>query len=1332
MKTGSRLFFSTGILIAALSSASAQKWTLRTADTTENLAAVVWNGREFIATGGQGVLLVSANGGNTWRDRGTMPTAGAAHSLIWVEDRVIASNAGGKLFHSTDLASWTEATVQFPSPILDLAWDGRRVVASSSLTGLAGHGPATGTHLFSMAFGAITTTLRSVASNGEFFVGVGEGGAILTSVAGEPRSAWVARPSPTTKTLHKVRWSGERFLAVGDDGAFVHSSDGVTWAGATIGGGTVALKSVAEKPAPAGSLVVVGAGGAVFTAPTVGDPFTRVPPADIPTTSTLNDVIWNGLQFVAVGDGGTVITDGRLAGHPLITRHPEPGEAVIAAGTALTLKAQARGGTSVLWQSAPDAAGAWTALPAAVPGSNTDTVTVTPEATRYYRFVAVDGDVMVFSRPVRVTVEPPGNGWVRRVPPAALDGVGLATALGSDGRHTYVAGPDGRVFYSIDGRNWLEVLTSTGTPIQDFAAGPDSLVAVTLQPLFGGGIFPNGAALYSTDPRWWPMSAGASNVARRKVSWGPGGFVSANSPLAGPDGVNVSADGSLWGPLIAFPGAPADDLIIRDICWDGDDFRITSTLGSHYKFRPGIAPTREPLAHPATPQADPLIRKMVRWRDREIFIEQNDRSLYSTADGLTLTRLTTPDSSYFMRGLAANRERIVVVGNRTPAGGGGAVLLTSVDGVNFTDETPPGAGTALLDVHWNGAQFIVTDGGGGFWTLGPAGTGPCLLSVPNRVAAWPGTPVTLEVIARGENLRYQWYENSNYSTAGAPVFIGGPVFEAGVITTPTTYWVRVIGDRGVNDSPLIRVTPGVTGRDFETHQTDGPDIRAFLFDGLNAYSAASDGVIRRAPSPYTNWSVVHTQAGASFNAAAFGAGGPLTGSHSVFVGNGGVIVHYDGFTWNARTSGTSTNLNAVIWTGRHFFIAGDGGTILRSADGITWTSVTPTGRAGFVPPAENLNGAAFDGNFLVFIGDEGLILRSQAPALDNSTLRVSGTTQPLKSIVWDRGKFLAVGHRGTVLQADQGGGVWTARPLPPPPQGNQPDLFAVAVDWTSGGYLALGENAFLYHSADGVTWERRRVPTGGGLRTLTWNGGHWLAAGTDGTYRTSGRAVRTPLGISILQHPQNATIPSGSTASLSYAARGPGIWATWTGREAGAGTFGAIAASNDVRFTTPALTADHEYRVTLESPWSDRIDTNIAQITVTVSITGFPKWLADRGYTNPDPNDDPGNFGLPNLLRYALNLPDTRPEALAALGSPTIVNDNGAFLQLLYTKLAGLTDATVEVRFSRDLVEWKPLSELGGTDTQTGSDGPTTERRRARLPTAGEPQLYLRITATLP
>ncbi len=121
----------------------------------------------------------------------------------------------------------------------------------------------------------------------------------------------------------------------------------------------------------------------------------------------------------------------------------------------------------------------------------------------------------------------------------------------------------------------------------------------------------------------------------------------------------------------------------------------------------------------------------------------------------------------------------------------------------------------------------------------------------------------------------------------------------------------------------------------------------------------------------------------------------------VAVGQGGTILTSpDGVTWTPRASGTGVSLCGVTHGNGLFVAVGDGGTILTSRDGVTWTR-----RASGT--TEDLYAVTHGNGLFVAVGDGGTILTS--PDGVAWTPRTSGTTAGLRGVTHGDGLFVAVG-----------------------------------------------------------------------------------------------------------------------------------------------------------------------------------------------------------------------------------------------------------------------------------------------------------------------------------
>ena len=143
-------------------------------------------------------------------------------------------------------------------------------------------------------------------------------------------------------------------------------------------------------------------------------------------------------------------------------------------------------------------------------------------------------------------------------------------------------------------------------------------------------------------------------------------------------------------------------------------------------------------------------------------------------------------------------------------------------------------------------------------------------------------------------------------------------------------------------------------------------------------------------------------------------------------------------TFVARGSGTTQNLWGVAYGGGQYIAVGEGGTILRSPDGVAWTSTA------------------------------------------------SGTTDWLLSVTYGHGQWVVVGDAGLVLTSPDGI-TWTKRATAISTRLN-------AVIPLPLGFFAVGESGRRLYSADGVEWQTRA--DAGSVSVRPWLRGLIYDAGT--------------------------------------------------------------------------------------------------------------------------------------------------------------------------------------------------------------------------------------------
>lgn len=133
----------------------------------------------------------------------------------------------------------------------------------------------------------------------------------------------------------------------------------------------------------------------------------------------------------------------------------------------------------------------------------------------------------------------------------------------------------------------------------------------------------------------------------------------------------------------------------------------------------------------------------------------------------------------------------------------------------------------------------------------------------------------------------------------------------------------------------------------------------------------------------------------------------------VIVGNGGSIATSDnnGLTWTARTSGTSLQINDVVWdaTSSQFVAVGASGLVLTSSTGISWTPRTSGTGNALIAVCGSPNG-------IMAVGANGTaVLSINGVAWSTSP---SGTTEAFSAVAPDPGStpvFVAVGSSGVIF-----------------------------------------------------------------------------------------------------------------------------------------------------------------------------------------------------------------------------------------------------------------------------------------------------------------------------
>jgi hypothetical protein len=451
-----------------------------------------------------------------------------------------------------------------------------------------------------------------------------------------------------------------------------------------------------------------------------------------------------------------------------------------------------------------------------------------------------------------------------------------------------------------------------------------------------------------------------------------------------------------------------------------------------------------------------------------IFVAVGDKIETST-DGITWTSRTEQNDHGRLRGIAYGNGKFVAVGD-------GEANVTSTDGITWV--THVFGSTALADsaVTFGAGKFVVVDLNG------------AIKSSTDGVTWTPGALSRISSITFGAGLfiavgggsvytstdGITWIsKNSGISGNLSKVGYGGGVFvalgpEGSAISTDGVNWVSHTAtmsvSRGVTYANGIFASVGEGGSIYTS--ADGGltwtnrrlgfenNFRGVVYgNGLfvavgksndNEIAISSDGI---------SWRLVPTMVFGNPQLQSITYGGGVY----VAVGeNGVVITSEDGQTWFSRSSGTTNTLYGIAYGGGKFLAVGSSGTIVTSPDGIVWTT------------------------------------------------RSSGATEPLTCVTFGDAGFVAVGGGGTeidqwgldkdpyhagIILNSRDGVAWTGAV-----SGTIPWLGGVT--YGNGMYVAVGNDAFIASSPDGLTWDERGQRIKGWWKhSVTYGNGVFIAGG---------------------------------------------------------------------------------------------------------------------------------------------------------------------------------------------------------------------------------------------
>jgi hypothetical protein len=283
----------------------------------------------------------------------------------------------------------------------------------------------------------------------------------------------------------------------------------------------------------------------------------------------------------------------------------------------------------------------------------------------------------------------------------------------------------------------------------------------------------------------------------------------------------------------------------------------------------------------------------------------------TSAPGVEWTAVGNVSTATDLRGLAVDAGGLFVAPTTSSS------LRSSTYGASWSSASVPDSVSTFQGIAYGAGLFVLSDGGGS------------IFSSPN------GTTWTKRVFGVGFDDVFGVFYNDGYFIV--PSADGGEIYAS---------------PNGISWSDAPQ---GTVSGFFECGIYVSSLNRTFV-------AGTSFRYVNAIPTATTAWTGTPTGLLTTMTGVAWSP----TLSLAVAVGTQGVFSSPDLITWTRRTT---LGNNAVAWCGDQFVAVGNGGRILTSPNGVTWTSRTSG-------TTENLTGVASQGGVILVVGGGGTVRRS--------------------------------------------------------------------------------------------------------------------------------------------------------------------------------------------------------------------------------------------------------------------------------------------------------------------------------------------------------------------
>lgn len=249
-----------------------------------------------------------------------------------------------------------------------------------------------------------------------------------------------------------------------------------------------------------------------------------------------------------------------------------------------------------------------------------------------------------------------------------------------------------------------------------------------------------------------------------------------------------------------------------------------------------------------------------------------------------------------------------------------------------------------------------------------------------------------------------------------------------------------------------------------------------IHQGSNFVVAGNSGVLRKSSDAIT-WSSAYGFVTANdFNSIRYN-----NGAYIIVGSNGFCSTSSDLTTWTIRTTNTSTTLRDSAFGNGFYIIVGDSGLVIYSNNLATWNgSATNT--------TNNLKAVIFNSTAFIIVGDSGSILLSQNGRFFSSI--TTKTTNNLTNILNNGQKIYTVGQSFTMLESVDNN-IWKVIAERP-----TSDIKSGVFDSISNLYTITTKDN-VYNSFDGMVWNKVDVSYTGFDKVSRVNGQYFVYNSSD-------------------------------------------------------------------------------------------------------------------------------------------------------------------------------------------------------------------------------------------